>query len=187
MKPNVKGQMNNFDGKRPPAAESQGRKQLFGPLLVAAFLACLAPGCSTQPFIPRPELGAQPPVVSMSGMKKFYVVHADESGRQDDKHTRSLHAVAQALTDHGFAAGSGLVGAIPSDTDCKVVIEDHWFWDTYWYLLSLDLKVYDARSGKLLASGHERRAPPIMRRTAEFMASDVVEAVFPASLEGSKP
>ena len=179
--------MNNLDGKRPLAVESQSRKQLFCPLLVAVFLACLAPGCATQVFVPKPDLSAQSPTVNMSGMKKFYVVHAEEAGGQDDKHARSLHAVEQALTDHGFSAASGLVSAMPSDTDCKVTVHDHWFWDTYWYLLSLDLKFYDARSGNLLAAGHERRAPPVMRRTAEFMANEVVEAVFPSSLEGSKP
>lgn len=179
--------MNNLDGKRPLAVESQSRKQIFCPLLVAAFLACLAPGCATRVIAPKPELAAQLPIINMSGMKKFYVVHDVEAGRQDDKHLRSLHAVEQALTDHGMPATSGLVSAMPGDTDCKVVIQDHWFWDTYWYLLSLDLKFYDARSGNLLASGHERRAPPVMRRTAEFMANEVVEAVFPSSLEGSKP
>ena len=179
--------MNNLDGKRPQALESQTRKQLFRPLLLAAFLACLAPGCATQVIVPKPELAAQLPVVNMSGMKKFYVVHDVEAGRQDDKHFRSLHAVQEALTDHGMPATSGLLSAMPGDTDCKVVIQDHWFWDTYWYLLSLDIKFYDAHSGNLLASGHERRAPPVMRRTPEFMANEVVEAVFPSSLEGSKP
>jgi hypothetical protein len=159
----------------------------FYPLLIASCLACLAPGCATRVIVPNPELAAQKPAVNMSGMKKFYVVHAEEAGRQDDKHLRSLHAVELALTDHGFSAASGLVSAMPSDTDCKVVIRDHWFWDTYWYLLSLDLKFYDARSGNLLASGLENRAAPVMRRTAEFMADEVVEAVFPSSLEGSKP
>lgn len=179
--------MNNLDAKRPPTVESQGRKPLFRPLLVAALLVCLAPGCATRAFVPRPDLSAQPPTVNMNGMRKFYVAHEEEAGRQDDRHLRSLHAVERALTDHGFPAASGLISAMPTDTDCKVLIQDHWFWDTYWYLLSLDVKFYDARSGNLLASVRERRAPPVMRRSSEFMANEVVEAVFPSSLEGSKP
>src|SRR5208282_2774783 len=51
--------MNNLDAKRPPAVEFQGRKPLFRPLLVAALLVCLAPGCATRVFVPRPDLSAQ--------------------------------------------------------------------------------------------------------------------------------
>ena len=80
-----------------------------------------------------------------------------------------------------LTATSGLESAMPADTECKVIIHDHWFWDTYWYLLSLDIKFYDAHSGTLLASGHDQRAGPETRRTPEFMANELIEALYPST------
>ena len=117
----------------------------------------------------------------MHGLKKFYVMRDDEAGAQDDKHLRGLHAVQETLTDHGMPATSGLLSAMPADTECKVIIHDKWFWDTYWYLLSLDIKFYDTRSGALLASGYDRRALPAIRRDPEFMADELIEAIIPTS------
>ena len=125
-------------------------------------------------------------MLEMSRLKKFYVARDDEAGAQDDKHLKGLNAVQQALTEHGFPATSGLLAAMPSDTECKVIIHDKWFWDTYWYLLYLDIKFYDARSGALLASGHDVRSAPATRRNPDFMANELIEAIFPASAGGAK-
>jgi len=125
-------------------------------------------------------------MVEMSRMKTFYVSRDDESGAQDEKHLKTLHAVQEALTEHGFPATSGLLSAMPADTECKVIIHDKWFWDTYWYLLFLDIKFYDAHSGTLLASGHDVRSAPPTRRDPDFMANELIETLFPASVGGTK-
>jgi len=155
-------------------------KKLFFPLLMAACLAWLTTGCSTT-VLPKPEISTQSTKADLSGLKKFYVLRDDEAGAQDEKHLRGLHAVQDVLTDHGMPATSGLLSAMPADTECKVIIHDHWFWDVHWYLLSLDIKLYDAHSGALLASGFDRRAHPTIRRSPEFMANELIEAIFPAS------
>ena len=149
-------------------------------LLAAACLACLAAGCVTT-TLPKPEMTVQSPKVDMSSMKRFYVARNTESGAQGDKHVLGLHAVQQALVDHGMPATSGLLSAMPPDTDCKVIIHDHFFWDVNWYLLSLDIKFYDARSGALIASGFCRRAHPSIRRPPEFVANEIIEALFPSA------
>ena len=130
---------------------------------------------------PQPEIATQPPTVDFGRLKKFYVVRDRETGGQDEKHLQGLHAVQEALTDHGMPATSGLLSAMPADTECKVIIHDRLFWDTYWYLLSLDIKFYDVHSGALLAAGHSQRAYPTIRRSPEFMANELIEAIFPAS------
>jgi hypothetical protein len=158
-------------------------KKLFGPLLIAIGLVWLTTGCASI----QPGITTQSPMVDMKGLKKFYVARDDEAGAQDEKHLKTLHAVQSALTEHGMPATSGLLSAMPADTECKVIIHDKWFWDTYWYLLYLDIKFYDARSGKLLASGHDCRSAPVTRRDPEFMANELIEAVFPASVGGTKP
>lgn len=158
-------------------------KKLLCPLLIAACLAWLSTGCASI----QPGITTQTPTVHMSGLKKCYVSRDDEAGAQDEKHLKTLHAVQEALTEHGFPATSGLQSAMPTDTECKVIIHDKWFWDMEWYLLYLDIKFYDARSGKLLASGHDVRSAPITRRSPEFMANELIEAIFPASGGGTKP
>ncbi len=155
-------------------------KNLFCPLLIAACLAWLITGCATNE-LPKPEISTQNIRGDFSGLKKYYVSRDDEAGAQDENHLRALHAVQESLTDHDMKATSGLLSAMPADTDCKVIIHDKWFWDTYWYLLTLDIKFYDAHSGALLASGHDRRALPAIRRDPEFMANELVEAIFPAT------
>jgi hypothetical protein len=155
-------------------------RKLICPLLIAACLAWLTTGCATNE-LPKPEISTQSPGTDLRGLKNFYVSRDDEAGAQDEKHLRGLHAVQEALTDHGMPATSGLLSAMPADTDCKVIIHDKWFWDTYWYLLTLDIKFYDAHSGALLASGSDRRAHPAIRRDPEFMANELIEAIFPAS------
>ena len=156
-------------------------KKLFCPLLIAVCLVWLTAGCAS--FVHKPEITTQPPGEGFIGLKKFYVVRDDEAKAQDKKHLQGLQAVQTALTDHGMPATSGLLSAMPADTDCKVVIHDHWFWDLEWYLLSLDIKFYDARSGALLASGHDRRAAPVLRRPPEFIANELIEAIFPPLAE----
>jgi len=146
-------------------------EKLFCPLLMAAWLTA---GCAT----PKPEISTQSPRADLSGLKTFYVSRDDEAKAQDEKHLRGLHAVQEALTGHGMPATSGLLSAMPVDTGCKVMIHDHWFWDLQWYLLSLDMKFYDAHSGQLLASGFCRRAAPAIRRSPEFMANELVEAIL---------
>ena len=155
-------------------------KNPFCPLLIAACLAWLSTSCATNE-LPKPEISVQSPKADLSGLKKFYVSRDDESGSQDEKHLRGLHAVQESLTDHDMKATSGLLSAMPADTECKVIIHDKWFWDTYWYLLSLDVKFYDTRSGALLASGSDRRALPAIRRDPEFMANELIEAIIPPS------
>ncbi len=150
---------------------------------MAAALVWLTTGCASI----QPGIITQSPTVHMSGFKKFYVVRDDEAGAQDDKHLKTLHAVQEALTEHGFPAASGLLAAMPADTDCKVVIHDKWFWDTYFYLLYLDIKFYDARSGALLASGHDVRSAPNTRRDPDFMANELMDAIFPASGGSPRP
>jgi hypothetical protein len=44
----------------------------------------------------------------------------------------------------------------------------------------LDISFYDARSNELLASGHDRRALPAIRRDPEFMANELIETILPA-------
>jgi hypothetical protein len=159
----------------------------FCPLLIAACFACLTTGCGNGAPDLTPGIKTQLPTVDFSGMRKFYVSRDVESKAPDDEHLESLRAVQDALTGHGMPATSGLLSAMPADTQCKVLIHDQWFWDMGSYLLWLDIKFYDARSGALLASGHDLRSAPPTRRSPAFMANELIEAIFPATAGGTRP
>ena len=161
-------------------------KELFYPLFMSACLTWLSTGCATNE-LPKPVITTQSPTADLSRLKHFYVSRDDEAGAQDEKHLQGLHAVQEALTDHGMPATSGLLSAMPADTECKVIIHDKWFWDYRWYLLSLDIKFYDARSSALLASGQDQRAHPTIRRSPEFMANELIEAIILASGGAKNP
>jgi hypothetical protein len=41
-----------------------------------------------------------------------------------------------------------------ADVDVIVAYNDHWYWDVVMYLKSIDLQMFDAKSGNLLVEGH---------------------------------
>lgn len=161
-------------------------KKLLCSLSLTVSLAVLINGCVSYQ-LPKPEIATQSSKSDLSAFKKFYVIRDDESGAQDEKHVLVLQAVQDVLSDHGMPATAGPLSATPKDTECKVIIHDTWFWDMHWYLLSLDVKFYDATSNTLLATGYDRRAQPSIRRSPEFMANELIEAIFPTSAGTKMP
>jgi hypothetical protein len=159
-------------------------KRVFCPLLVIVWLT--AGYATAQP--PKPEISIQSPKSDMSGIRTFYVACDNEAGshKEKEKHKLALNAVQKALTDHGMPATSGLLSAMPAGTESKVIIQDRWFGYTDEYLPSLDIKFYDARSGALLASGQDKRTQPAIRRSPEFVANELIEAIFPVASGGKK-
>ena len=97
---------------------------------------------------------------------------------QDEKHLQGLHAVQEALTDHGMAATSGLLSAMPADTDCKVIIHDRWFWDTYWYLCPWISTFTMLAPVPYWLPGMISEPFRDIRRTPEFMANELIAAIF---------
>ena len=47
-----------------------------------------------------------------------------------------------------------------ADVDAVVTYSDTWHWDLVMYLESLDLNIFDAKSGSLLATGHWENSRP---------------------------
>jgi hypothetical protein len=135
-------------------------------------------GCAVGPT--RPEIeGTLVNGPALNRMKKFYV--EVENSSPNERNSRTIEAVKVALTARGGTVKVGPKAAMPSGTECRVVANDHWFWDLGWYLLKLDINLYDARSGTLLGSGSSRRVEPMYRKGPEFMVPEVFQAVFNGS------
>lgn len=109
------------------------------------------------------------PGQNLSAVKRIYV----ERNPKDRGDIDGL--LAKQLTAKGYHATHGAAGSAPSDADAILRYNDKWMWDITLYLLQLDLKLHDAKSGLLLAEASsyrpsmERREPAVM--VAESLAS----------------
>lgn len=152
--------------------------------LGAGFMAfLLLSGCAVGPTRPEVE-GTLVNGPALHRMKKFYVEVEDAA--PNERNARTIKAVQLALSAQGHAVSTGPKASMPSGTECRVVANDHWFWDLGWYLLKLDINLYDARSGALLGSGSSRRVEPMYRKGPEFMVPEVFQAINSGSGLGKK-
>jgi len=128
---------------------------------------------------PRPEIMVGVNDRSaLDAMKSFYVVLDPSADSTDEDNATALKAVQQALAARGGVATVGPVSAIPASIDCKVIVRPQWFWDMGKYLLVLYVEFSDNRTGKIVVYASSHRAHPIVRRPSEFMANELVEAIY---------
>jgi hypothetical protein len=85
-----------------------------------------------------------------------------------------------ALQKQGFATKAPLaVGTRKSaEADALISYVDVWRWDLVMYLRSLSVRLYDAQSGDLLASGEWKDAPMHGFRDAKVVMDGLVTEVF---------
>jgi hypothetical protein len=144
-------------------------------LFLASVLIVLCCGCAS--MVPKPEISATRSLgADLGKLKKFYIAYDKEP---NERHARTLRAVQTSLASRG-TAGMGMPSGMPPDTECKVVVRDHWFWDLQWYQLKLEISLFDPHTGALLGSGSSQRADPSLRRGPEFMANEVLDAIYRA-------
>lgn len=139
----------------------------------AAASLLISSGCAS--MVPKPEISASRlSGADLSALKTFYIAYEKQP---TERQTRTLKAVEAAVGAHG-SVSMGPQSAMPADTDCRVVVKGHWFWDLGWYQLKVEVSLYNARTGVLLGTGSSRRADPSLRREPEFMANEVVDAIY---------
>lgn len=95
----------------------------------------------------------------------------------DPNDERATHEVLrEELVNRGINAASGFDDQIPNETKVIVRYGAQWHWDVTWYLLELDVRMYDADS-LLLASGKSRRYS-IAREPAEVVVRETLDSIF---------
>jgi hypothetical protein len=129
--------------------------------------------------LPLPEIkvGIHDPA-ALGAMKSFYVALDESSQSKDEDDDKALNAVQQALAARGLVATGGPLSAMPGSTDCKVIVRPHWFWDMGKYLLRLEVELSDNKTGKNVGYAGSWRGAPRLRRTPEFMAKELIEAIY---------
>ena len=105
-------------------------------------------GCET--YTPH----AVSPGFDTAKLKHMYVIQNPYS---KEKQKRNVDVVA-ALAKRGIVAQ--LVQANtppPPGMDAYITVKDHWTWDVTMYLESMQLELYDAHNGQLLASARYKQ------------------------------
>lgn len=105
----------------------------------------------------------------LQSVRSFYVVR--------DKQSDATDAVQKELARRGFTATSGPEANMPSDAQCKVLVQDHWMWDITMYLLEMKVDLTHPRTGASFASGTSYR-PSLQRKSPEEMAREVFDRIY---------
>jgi hypothetical protein len=130
--------------------------------LAIVLVFCGITGCSQ-------VTGSATPGVNLSQYRTYHVVRDQQSDASD--------AVQKALAARGYVVTTGPETALASGTECKVLVRDHWTWDMTMYLLELQVDIINPRTGAMLAQGRSYH-PSLERKSAEFMANEVVEKMY---------
>lgn len=116
----------------------------FISLSLAALAIGLLGGCATSHSVTVANLSAH------MNPKSAALVTRENSSEKTDTF----------LIDELKANGLEIKPTLPAETrqaanvDVIVAYNDHWYWDIVMYLKSIDLQMFDAKSGNLLVEGH---------------------------------
>ena len=86
------------------------------------------------------------PKAQLQKRKHFYVESELADGHNHHE------TIASELRARGYNATSGYLTMMPKDTDILVSFQSRWTWDFTTYLIELDLKMRDPKTGKILAT-----------------------------------
>ena len=111
----------------------------------ALFTLGLLAGCATSHGVLLTQLNPPPRALSTAAL-----VSAPSNSTNMD----------QVIENELRANGLEVKPAAPAETrrspdvDLLVAYVDHWWWDLAMYLVSVDVNIFDAQNGNLLAQGH---------------------------------
>jgi hypothetical protein len=77
----------------------------------------------------------------------------------------------------GYESTCGPAQKDENPPDIVMTYEDRWMWDITMYLLNLRIKIYDGRTGKLLAVG-ESYQTSLVRKSTEETVQIVLRDIF---------
>ena len=131
--------------------------------LFGAVVVCIA-GCSTSSRV------VVNPGSTLVARSAYVVLHGGNSEDMDGHVQRELMA-------HGLTVKAGPERDDPG-TDLVVRYADNWRWDMTMYLRSLDIQIYDASTGTLMASGSWKNSALHGYHGAEKVTKQVMDEIF---------
>lgn len=117
------------------------------------------------------------PGESLAESGSYYIVFAAD----DD---RALHELLrEGMVARDLDASSGFADRMPEDTTYLVEYGSQWQWDVTWYLLHLNVRVYEPGTRLLIASAHSRRSS-LVRKPPEEVVAEALNVLFDHDNEG---
>lgn len=102
----------------------------------------------------------------------YLAVHEGSSSDVDDH-------IRRALLRRGFSETEGTDGNVQNKgVDLVVKYEDHWKWDLTMYLKSIDIEVFDGKTGVLIAESSWQNSALHGFHSAEDVVDDLVDQTF---------
>ena len=141
--------------------------------LLAVALALLLSNCA---YLKTETVAGQ----SLNTKKSFYV----ERHPKEDWNFHQM--IADEIAFRGYTASAGEPGHAPAAVDAIVTYNDRWYWDMSPYLLQLDIRILDAKTRSLIASGTSYR-PSLQRKSPKNMAKETVGVIFGSVKENRQP
>ena len=132
--------------------------------IVGLLCLVLIAGCATSSNV------TVNPGTSLQVRTAYVVLHQGQSSDMDANIQRELMA-------HGVQVKAGPEVEHPG-TDILVRYSDNWKWDMAMYLRSLDIQVYDASSGTLVASGSWKNSAMHGFHGSEGVVKGVMDQIF---------
>jgi len=124
-------------------------------------------GCATTTRIDVVSRESRAPVHTV-----YLVVHGGSSSDVDDD-------VRRALLHRGFSETEGTDDTIQNkNVDLVVKYDDHWTWDLTMYLRSIDIELFDGKTGSLVAESSWQNSAFHRFPNAGDVVDDLVNQTF---------
>ena len=124
-------------------------------------------GCAT-----TTRIDVTPRAFSTPAHTAYLVVHGGSSSDVDND-------IRRALLQRGLSETEGTDDAILNkNVDLVVKYDDHWRWDLTMYLLSIDIELFDGKTGSLIATSSWNNSAFHRFPNAEDVVDDLVNQTF---------
>jgi len=111
--------------------------------------------------------------VKLDRSRPAYVIENHCDGRSSEVQP----LLVQSLQERGFKISQGTESKRPADVTTVVRYDCQWHWDITWYLLDLQVGLYEAPENLLIASGHSTRSS-LARAPANVVVEEAIGAML---------
>lgn len=101
----------------------------------------------------------------------YLVTHGGKSADMDS-------AFRKALMQHGLKVSEGETDPQSKSTDLVVKYDDTWRWDLSMYLLSLNVQIYDGKTGALVAESDWHNSPAHTWPNVDTVVGQLMQETF---------
>lgn len=123
-------------------------------------------GCAT-----TSQVVVNPAESGLAFKTAYLVTHGGRSVDMDN-------SFRSALLQHGLTVTEGESPPQSKDTDIVVKYDDSWRWDLAMYLLSLDVQVYDGKTGALISESTWHNSPAHTWPDEKVVVAQLLQQTF---------